>query len=674
MSKVSQTNRELEFMSPLGQDVLLLQKFTAVEELGKPFQFNLQLRSTQEDIDFEALLGQNASIRLATSVSEQRYFNGYITEFSQGQNSEGFSTYTATISPWLWFLGLTQDCRIFQEQTAVDIIEAIFKESGYSDYELRLTNDYREREYTVQYRESDFNFTSRLMEQEGIYYFFKHENGKHTLVLCDSYSSHDIIPAYNQIPYAPEDSTTIRKEEVISFWQHRKRVVTGAVTLNDFDFKNSSASLQNQYSYPREHNKSDLEIYDYPGKYVDLDEGKHYARIRQEEIQTNYSNIEGNSNAREFTAGGLMQMAKHPRQDQNAEYLIIRVTHEFDQDSFGSTKQGGTGFSYKNTFNATESLTPFRSAMRPSPKVDGPQSALVVGPENEEIYCDEFGRVKVQFPWDRYGVRNENSSCWIRVSQTGNWGSVTIPRIGQEVIVDFYEGDPDRPIITGRTYNDTSKVPYTLPQNKTRMTFKSNTHKGKGFNELRFEDEAGQEEVFMHAQKDSNSKVGNNQTNMVGANRTEDIKVDETINIGNNRTESVGNDEIISIGNNRNESVSNNESISIGKDHQLNIGKGQNISIGKSKTESIGIANTLSVAAGMQVSVGIALNTSVGVSSTEQVGGFKQIISGKRIQLVCGASSLTLNSDGTIALKGVKLDLEGTAVVNAKGAVVKLNT
>ena len=709
MANASQTNRELEFISPLGKDALLLHHFRAEEELGRLYNFELTLRSNQEDIDFESLLGQNISVRLDVSGNKERYFNGYVTEFSQGENAEGFATYFATMSPWLWFLKQTKDCRIFQEQTAVNIIESVFRDNGYTDYELRLSNDFRNREYTVQYRESDFNFVSRLMEEEGIYYFFTHEEGSHRLILCDTYSSHEVIPAYTAIPYYPPDATTIRHEDTINHWKHKRKVLPGAVVLNDFDFKLSKAKIENHYIFPEKHDKADAEIFDYPGNYVTPDEGGYYARIRQEEIHSRYATVKGKSTAREFTAGGLMKMVKHPRDDQNTEYLITKVIHKVDQDAFGSTKKGASGFIYKNKFSVVESLTPYRSArLSKQPVVDGPQHAIVVGPAGEEIYCDKFGRAKVQFPWDRYGKSDENSSCWVRVSYNsagGSFGMMVLPRIGQEVIVDFYEGNPDRPVITGRTYNDVCRVPYDLPKHKTRMTMKSNTHKGKGSNELRFEDGDGKQEVYMHAQHDQNNVVGNSETTKVGVDRTENVGNDETITIANNRTKAVGVDESVSIGSNKTETIGVDEAIaigsnriksvgadessnigsnqtnsigsnqlnSIGKNQSVQIGKKQSINIGKSKSETIGISNMLSVGAGMQVSVGAVLNTTVGISSTEQVGVFKHIIAGMKMEFVCGSSSISLSSDGTIAIKGTAIEIEGTSSVKINGAIIDLN-
>ena len=585
IKNASQQHRELEFISPLGPDVLLLHHFKGTETLGRLYQFECDLRSTKENIDFEALLGQNVSIRLDVSGNRERYFNGYITDFTQGESKEGFATYQATVSPWFWFLQRTNDCRIFQKQNVVEIIQSVFADHGYAEYDICLSGNYRNREYTVQYRESDFNFISRLMEEEGIYYYFEHIDGKHWMVLADAYSSHALIPAYeaDSIHYYPPDSTTIRHSDIINGWKQKRTVLSGAVTVNDYDFKHSRSELKNDYNYPQEHSQSDAEVYDYPGKYITHDEGKHYARVRQEELHASYAIVTGAGTAREFSAGGLMKMVKHPRDDQNTEYLITQVVHEADQDAFGSTKKGGTNFVYKNTFKVIQSLTPFRTeSIARIPTVEGPQHAHVVGPENEEIYCDEFGRVKVQFPWDRYGKSNQNSSCWIRVSQNwagGNWGHMAIPRIGQEVIVDFYEGNPDRPIITGRTYNDATKVPYPLPANKTRMTIKSKTHKGKGYNELRFEDEKDQEEVYIHAQKDQNNVVQNNETTMVGNDRTENVGNDETISIGNDRKESVGHDETINIGHDQSETIGNNQSNKIVRNRTSNMGKDEIIKI-----------------------------------------------------------------------------------------------
>ncbi len=676
--KASQKNREIEFISPLGRDVLLLHSFNGIEKLGRLYRFDLELRSTREDIDFEAILGQNVSIRLDISPSlidavsgaisgkgggeTERYFNGYITDFSQGESKEGFATYKATVSPWLWFLQRTNDCRIFQEQSVVDIIQSVFEDNEQTDFELRLSNTYRLREYVVQYRESDFDFVSRLMEEEGIYYFFTYEKGSHKLIICDSYSSHEMIPAYDGIPYYPPDSTTIRHEDIINKWKHKRTVLSGAYALNDYDFKSSRSNIKNHYSYPKEHDKAEAEVYDYPGKYITHDEGKQYAQMRQEEMHACYAVIKGNSTAREFSAGMLMKMIKHPRNDQNIEYLITAVTHKADQDAFGSTKKGASGYSYKNKFQVIDSKIPFRSKSdTPIPTVEGTQHAHVVGPDKEEIYCDEYGRVKVQFPWDRYGKRDENSSCWIRVSQNwagASWGHMAIPRIGQEVIVDFYEGNPDRPIITGRTYNDATKVPYPLPANKTRMTIKSKTHKGTGYNELRFEDEKDQEEVFIHAQKDQNNVVEH----------------DETTRVGNDRTETIGNDETISIGHDRIESVGNDETISIGHDQSNTIGNDQNNNIIRNRISHIGKDEIIKIDNHRKIDVYADQYITTGGHHTHEVGEKAELKAGQKIKhrtkihQVSGSDKVTLlGPSGTITIDSSGITLKGN--VKIKGSL-----
>lgn len=526
----TQANRELEFYSPLGSDILLLHHFKVEEKLGRLFKCEVTLRSKAEDIDFESLLGENVTIRLNVSRAEERYFNGFITDFTQGKNKEGFATYFATVSPWLWFLKRTNDCRIFQEQSAVDIIESVFRDNGYTEFELRLDNTYRLREYTVQYRESDFNFVSRLMEEEGIYYYFEHHKDFHKLIICDSYSSHETITAYEDgIAFHPPDSTTIRHEDIITHWKHKRTIKSGSVVLDDYNFKEPRAFIRNDYSSPEDHAKSKEEVYDYPGKYQSFDEGKHYAKIRQEEMHSKYAVIKGKSNAREFGAGGLMSMMKYPREDQNIEYLITNVIHEANQDAFGSTQGGGSGFIYKNKFQVIKATTPFRSKRTSKASiVEGPQSARVVGPKGEEIHCDKYGRVKVQFPWDRYGKADENSSCWIRVSQNWagrKWGTIHIPRIGQEVVVDFLEGNPDKPIITGRVYNADLMPPYELPSKKNVSGVKTRSTKGGGgFNEITMDDTKDEEQIFIHAQKQHDQRTNKNHLTWVGKNQHHIVK------------------------------------------------------------------------------------------------------------------------------------------------------
>ena len=505
MLMTTQKHREVEIETPLGTDVLLLKKATISEALSQPFDIDLQLLSRQEDIHFEDLLGENATLRIELPESQTRYFNGNFSDFSQTGNSGDFAVYHATLRPWLWFLSQTTDCRIYQNKTVPEIIKGIFRDYGFSDFEERLSQDYHEWNYCVLYRESYFDFVSRLMEREGIYYYFRHDNGKHTLVLADSYSAHELIPGHETLSYYPPNTATVRDEQYISQWRVAKKIQPGRVMLNDFDFERPKADLSAHSSLVRDHVQSDYEVYDYPGEYQIHDPGESYARTRMEALQSQFEIIRGTSDVRVLQTGALFKLDQHPRENQNREYLILSVTHTIQSDAYRSTDQSG-GSTYTNAFSAMESATPYRPLQHtPKPKVQGPQTAIIVGPAGEEIYTDEYGRVKLQFHWDRYGQADENASCWIRVSQLWagkGWGGMTIPRIGQEVIVEFLEGDPDHPIVTGRVYNGDHRTPYKLPQFATRSGIKSQSSKGGGgFNEIRFEDKKGEEQVFLHAER-----------------------------------------------------------------------------------------------------------------------------------------------------------------------------
>lgn len=522
---ISQQNREIEIITPLGADVLLLREINVTEELGRLFSINVEMGST-EDINFEDLLGQNVSIRL-NNAQGKRFFNGYVSSISQGVSEGRYARYYATIHPWLWFLTRTADCRIFQDKTIPEIIKDVLREQGYSDIEDRLEGNFHRWDYCVQYRETDFNFISRLMEQEGIYYYFKHEQGKHTLCLANGLSSHDKMPGCYDIPYYPPDQAVVRESECISGWNIVKQLQTGTYCLNDYDFEHPKADLHVNSNIIRDHDRASFEIYDYPGEYVKNDEGSNYAKFRIQELQCHHARMQGNGNVRGLICGGLFKLSLFPRKDQNREYLVTSVTHNVRIDSFDAIDSSSNH--YSNSFSVVESKTTYRSArLTPKPFVQGPQTAVVVGPAGEEIYTDKYGRVKVQFHWDRLGKKNENSSCWIRVSHPWagkGWGSVSIPRIGQEVIVDFLEGDPDQPIITGRVYNADLMPPYDLPAGGVVSGIKSNTHKGKGYNELSMDDTAGKEKITIHGQHDMTSTIENDLSmTVVSGNETRTIK------------------------------------------------------------------------------------------------------------------------------------------------------
>jgi len=710
--EATQQYRGIELTTPLGPDQLLIRDMSATEELGRLFVIDITLLSPSGDIRFEDLLGQDVTVRVDLPHDRKRYFSGYVSDFSQAVDEGRYAVYHATVRPWLWFLTRTSDCRIFQNKTVPDIIKQVFRDEGFTDFEDRLSQSYRTWVYCVQYRETDFNFVSRLMEQEGIYYYFKHENGKHTMILSDSYSAHEPIPGYETIPYYPPDSTVVHEDERIHKWSTSKCVQPGAYALDEFDFERPKTDLAVNSSIARTHTRCDYEIYDYPGEYVQTDHGNAYARTRIEEMHAHYEQAQADSDAKGIMPGGVFTFDEYPREDQNREYLVVAATHSARIDAYEASGEGG-GMTYSNSFSVIESQCPFRSECRtPKPIVQGPQTAIVVGKSGEEIWTDEYGRVKLQFHWDRYGKSDVNASCWVRVAQLWagkTWGGIHIPRIGQEVIVDFLEGDPDQPIITGRVYNADEMPPYELPANKTQSGIKSRSSQGgsgANFNEIRFEDKKGEEEVYIHAEKDQNNIVENDETTSVGHDRTEDVGNNETISIGVNRTETVGSNETISIGSNRSVTIGSNKTetiainkaetigaakeLTIGGLYQVTVGGLMNETVALAKAQEVGLTKatvvggnvtetyksgqTVSVSKDLTESIGKNHNTTVTDDNTINVGKDQIIKVGKNLVIDAGDSvviktgkaSITMKEDGTIHIDGKDISVTGSGGINVK--------
>ena len=471
----------------------------------------------------------------------------------------------------------------FQHQSVPDIIKEVCNGLGFTDIDDKLTASYRTWEYCVQYRESDFCFLSRLMEQEGIYYYFTHEEGKHTLNLADGYGSHEPVSGYEVLEYYPPDDTVVRDDKRINGWNVSKKIQPGTYVLTDYDFIKPKADLKVNSTVTRPHSEAEHEVFDYPGEYADNGDGNKYVRTRIEELHSQYEQVQGEGIAKGLMSGGLFSLENYPREDQNKEYLVVSVTHTMHSDAFEAGQGGGA--SYANHFTVIESGTPYRTARSTQkPIVQGPQTAVVVGPGGEEIYTDEHGQVKLQFHWDRYGESDENSSCWVRVSQLWagkQWGSIYIPRIGQEVIVDFIEGDPDRPIVTGRVYNGDCTPPYDLPANKTVSTTKTNSSKGgQGFNEIRFEDKKGKEQIFVHAEKDKDTRIKNTEQKWIGnekhliieKNEYEHIKEDKHLTVDGDQVEKVEGTVSRKIAMDLQEKVGNSAALEAGTEIHLKAG------------------------------------------------------------------------------------------------------
>ncbi|WP_324743367.1 type VI secretion system Vgr family protein [Pseudomonas veronii] len=574
----NQTSRLAKITSPLGPDVLLLNQMGGGEELGRLFAYELQLTSLDANIDLNKLLGKPMSVGVQLADGGERHFHGIVAQCSQSIDQGQFASYQVTLRPWLWLLSRTSDCRIFQNLSIPQIIKQVFRDLGFSDFEDALSRPYREWEYCVQYRETSFDFVSRLMEQEGIYYFFRHEQDRHVLVLADAYGAHATVPGYASIPYYPKDEQQRERDHLYN-WHLAQQVQPGSLELNDYDFQRPSASIDVRSAMPRPHAAGDYPLYDYPGTYVQSADGEHYARTRIEALQTLHEQIEFNGNARGLGSGHLFSLTGFSRQDQNREYLIVGCRYYIVQESLesGGGSSSAQFDSSLTCIDAQQSFRPLANTYRPI--VKGPQTALVVGPKGEEIWTDQYGRVKVHFYWDRHDQSNENSSCWIRVSQSWagkNWGSMQIPRIGQEVIVSFLEGDPDRPIITGRVYNAEQTVPYKLPENATQSGMKSRSSKGgspANFNEIRMEDKKGAEQLYIHAERNQDIAVENDEGHWVGRDRHSTVDHNETVRIGNDRLRAVLANDALHVGGAKSDSINTQYLIEAGSQIRLVCGK-----------------------------------------------------------------------------------------------------
>jgi len=603
---IKQKHRLFAVSSPLGEDVLVFWRMHASEQLGRLFEYRLELLSEDDTLRLEDLLGKNMTVRLELPEGETRYFNGFASDFAHAGVAGRYAVYKTTLRPWFWFLTRTADCRIFQAEKVPDIVKKIFREHGFTDFEERLSKDYRQWEYCVQYRETDFNFISRLFEQEGIYYYFKHENGKHKLIMADSYGAHETIPNYAEVPYYPPDIHDHRARDHVYEWVISRQVQPGAVALNDFNFKTTRSNLRTLSNRQRPHAQAEHEIYDYPGEYEQSGDGDNYAGIRLEELQAQHEIAQARGNAYGLTTGALFTLSDYPRADQNREYLITAASYELASVEYESLRQAAPGQEYEIRFAAMPAREPYRAPrLTPKPVVQGPQTAIVVGKAGEEIWTDQFGRVKCQFHWDRYGRADENSSCWIRVAQLWagkQWGAMYIPRIGQEVIVDFLEGDPDRPIVTGRVYNDVNMPPYNLPGKATVSTVKSNSSKGGGgFNEIRIEDRKGSEQIFIHAERNQDNRVKRDAFEWIGRQRHLIVKDDQYEEVKGDKHGTVGGDHNQKIKGTRSLDVSMDQQEKVGMKHALDAGMEIHLKAGMNVVIEANMSITLKAGGGFIV-------------------------------------------------------------------------
>ena len=646
MPAPTQDKRHAAIETKLGKDKLLLKSISGREELGRMFSYQAVLLEATGDVDGNALVGTNVSVRVQVEDGSTRYLNGYVCSVASLGYEDGMGTYLAEVVPWLWLLTKTSDCRIFQEKTVEQIISECFNEHGFQDFKFELKRSYAKRVFCVQYNETTFNFVSRLMEHEGIYYYWKHENGKHTMMIVDDMASHDPCPGRAEIEWRPH--TGLPQDGYLYDLRVQKCVSTGAFAHSDYNFKEPQNDLRKDEKSEKPHAASKFELFEFPGQYRDAGEGGALAKLRLQEAQTQQETMEAMVMARAVACGYYLKLKKAERRDTERRYLITATNLTITEDDY-TTGGGSSGQKFECQISAIPDSAHYRPArVTGKPSMRGPQTALVVGPAGEEIYTDAHGRIKVHFYWDRYSTANEKSSKWLRVAQPaagGGYGFVSIPRIGQEVMVEFIAGDPDRPIVTGCVYNGANQPPYSLPGEKTKTVWKSNSSKGGGgYNEIRFEDSKDSEQIFIHAQKDLDVRIENDSRTLIVNNND--------VTIGANSTTEIGANCATSIGSNHTHTVAANMHVDVGAEEAINIGANSSKNVGADALVNVGMNLHEEAGMGVYIKAGMKVVIEAGATISLKVGGNHVTISPAGVTIV---GTMVLINSGGAAMSGTEV-------------------
>ncbi|WAJ37521.1 type VI secretion system tip protein TssI/VgrG [Pseudomonas sp. GOM7] len=567
-----------------GEHDLQVLEFSGREAISQPYAFRVELISERPDLDLESLLHQRAFLAFDQHGAG---IHGLIHRIAQGESGQRMTRYHLTLVPQLAYLAHRTNQRIFQHLTVEKIISQVLEEHGIQAdaYQFQLGSLYPEREYCVQYDETDLHFVQRLCEEEGIHYHFRHSTEGHVLTFGD-----DQTPFPRLAPLAyQQDTGLVADDPVIKHFGARVETRTSQVTRRDYDFEKPRLQLEAKADGEAQ---PKLEDYDYPGRYTDRERGRHLAKRALERHRHDFELAEGDGDSPTLVSGHFLELTEHPRSEWNQLWLLTEVQHEGKQpqvleESVTSDTQPADGFTqgYRNRFTATPWDVPFRPLLaHPKPRLLGSQSAVVTGPAGEEIHCDQYGRVKVQFFWDREGQADDKTSCWLRVSSSwagDRYGAITIPRIGMEVLVTFLEGDPDQPLVTGCLYHAEHVVPYDLPANKTRSVFKTlSSPGGGGYNELRIEDRKGAEQIYVHAQRDWDEniehdqkiRVGNERHDTVEANTYSHFKAEEHRTTHADRKTEIKANDHLSVGDSQHIKLGNGQFIEAGQEIHLSSG------------------------------------------------------------------------------------------------------
>ncbi len=701
------------------------------EGVSELFELRVTI-ATESTLAFDDVVQKKASLEIDVGGDggSPRSMAGIVARIEYEHEGKKALQYCITIVPWAWLLLHRTDTRAFLDLTAPNIIEKVFNGAGRTsgdDYRLSLQATYTKRDFCVQYNESDWDFVCRLMEDEGIAYFFEHSESGHKLVLVDTPTAMAPISGTSTLKFRPPSGSLSPSNDPahVSRFHYSEEVRSGKVTLRDYDFVKPALLLEGKAEGATD---TSLEVYEYPGELTVPADGATLSKIRLGALAVPRTHGSGDSACPSCSAGFTFTLSEHPCDAFNHEYLLTRVEH-FATDNYSAARgdDDRPETSYRNSFEVIPSTVQFRPPrVTRRPRILGAQTAIVVGPASEEIYVDQYGRVKVQFHWDRLGKKDDKSSCWVRVAQTWAgeaWGSMFIPRINQEVVVTFLDGNPDCPLIVGSVYHGTNVTPYSLPGDKTRSTIKSNsTPGGGGSNELRFEDKKGSEEVFIHAQKDwtigvendKNQKVGHDETLTVAHDRTKEVQNDQTATVDHDDALTVKNDQTITVQHDQSVTVQNNRSMTVQADHteavtgkqtmtvgkaqsltvsdkqEISVSKTRSLTVGDDVTESFGAKLTVSVTGDVAETMSGKRDVSLSGDHTEKVGGNRKIsitgdstetVDGKKtftitgdVTITSGSSTVTIKPSGEISIKGTQMTLDASGPLKINGATVDVKS
>ncbi|EKT1260925.1 type VI secretion system tip protein VgrG [Salmonella enterica] len=674
----------------LPPDALAVVSFHLNQSLSTLFSLDISLVSQQLlIIDFAQVLEKTAHLKIWQGKEIQRRVKGIVVGFEQGEFDGNQTLYSMSIRPRLWRAGLRQNFRIFQNEDIKSILGTILQENDVTEWSPLFSEPHPPREFCVQYGETDYDFLARMAAEEGIFFYEEHavKSDDQSLVLCDTVR---YLPEAFELPWNPNTRTEV-STPCISQFRLRAQIRPSSVVTKDYTFKRPGwAGRFEQEGEHQDWQRAQYEVFDYPGRFKGP-HGKNFSRWQMDGWRNNAEVASGKSRSPAIWPGRRIRLTEHPQAGLNREWQVVA------SDLYGSQPQAvpgrsGAGTTLENHFAVIPADRTWRPQPLPKPSVDGPQSAVVTGPEGEEIFCDEHGRVRVKFNWDRYNPANQDSSCWIRVAQAWagpGFGNLAIPRVGQEVIVDFLNGDPDQPIIMGRTYHADNPPPGGLPGTKTQMTIRSKTYKGSGFNELMFEDATGKERVYIHAQKNMNTEVLHNRTTDVKNNHAETIGNNQAITVINNQIQKVGNNQIQTIGTNQVETVGSNQVIKVGSNqvekvgiiralnvgvmYQTTVGGIMNTSVAMMQSSQVGVFKSLNVGMKYSINVGKTVSSSVGTTRNESAGQTAVYSAGEHLELCCGKARLVLTKDGQIFLNGTHIHLEGESDVNGDAPLINWN-